>query len=88
MLLIYFDYENVKARGAGRSAKGARGRPEGAGVVVGHHAHRAQRLDPLDHLRKATGDSHASDQQGVRDAHRRETARVLLRRDQMAYKNE
>ena len=41
-------------RSAGRSEKSSRGRrPEGASVVVGHHAQRAPRLDPLDHLRQA-----------------------------------
>src|SRR5207249_6635078 len=37
----------------------ARGRPESAGVVVGHHSHRAQRLDPLDRLCQAARDSRA-----------------------------
>ena len=32
---------------------------EGTGFVVGHHAHRAQRLDPVDHLRQATGNPRA-----------------------------
>jgi len=40
------------ARGAVRFEKSSRSLgPEGAGVVVGHHTHCAQRLDPLDHLR-------------------------------------
>src|SRR6202008_3800501 len=40
------------ARGAVRFEKSSRGRgPEGAGVVVGHITHCAQRLDPLDYLR-------------------------------------
>src|SRR6266567_8806810 len=66
-------------QGAGRSAEGSRGRPESAGVVVGHHAHRAQRLDPLDRLRKAARDSRASGRQCLRDAHCWEATRLLLR---------
>ncbi len=59
--------------------KGARGRrPKGAGVVVGHHAQRAQRLDPLDHLRQAGGDARAANQKCVLDARSRETTRLLL----------
>ena len=54
-------------------------RPEGAGVVVGHHAHRAQRLDPLDHLRQAARDARAPDQKCLLDARCRETTRLLLR---------
>ena len=41
-------------RGADRSAQGSRGRPEGARVMVGHHAQRAPGLDPLDHLRQTS----------------------------------
>ena len=66
-------------QGAGRSAEGSRGRPESAGVVVGHHVHRAQRLDPLDHLRQAARDSRASGRQCLRDARCREATRLLLR---------
>jgi Domain of unknown function (DUF1905) len=55
------------------------GRAEGAGVVVGHYAHRAQRLDTLDHLRQAARDSRASDRQCLCDARCREAARLLLR---------
>lgn len=66
-------------QGAGRSAEGSRGRAEGAGVVVGHYAHRAQRLDTLDHLRQAARDSRASDRQRLCDARCREAARLLLR---------
>ena len=62
-----------------RSAESSRGRPEGAGVVVGHHAHRAQRLDPLDRLRQAARDSRAPDRQCLRDARCREATRLLLR---------
>src|SRR5205823_2192893 len=61
------------------SAEGSRGRPESASVVVGHHAHRAQRLDPLDRLRQAARDSHASGRQCLRDARCREATRLLLR---------
>jgi hypothetical protein len=66
-------------RGAGRSEKSSRDRPEGAGVVVGHHAHRAQRLDPMDHLRQAARDARAPDQKCLLDARGRETTRLLLR---------
>jgi hypothetical protein len=66
--------------GAGRFAQGSRERRPGrAGVVVGHHAHRAQRLDPLDHLRQARRDAHAPDQKCLLDARRREAPRLLLR---------
>ena len=53
--------------------------PKSAGVVVGHHAHRAQRLDPLDCLRQAARDSRASGRQCLRDARCREATRLLLR---------
>ena len=33
--------------------------PKARGVVVGHHAHRAPRLDPLDHLRQAATETRA-----------------------------
>src|SRR6266550_3469019 len=69
----------TETQGAGRSAEGSRGRPESAGVVVGHHAHRAQRLDPLDRLRQAARDSRASGRQCLRDARCREATRLLLR---------
>src|SRR5947207_730047 len=65
--------------GAGRSAEGSRGRPESAGVVVGHRAHCAQRLDPLDRLRQAARDSRAAGRQCLRDARCREATRLLLR---------
>ena len=52
-----------------RPAKSSRyGRPEGEKIVVGHHARRAQRLDPLDHLRQASRDPHAPDQKCLLDA--------------------
>jgi len=60
-----------------RSSRGRR--PEGASVVVGHHSHRAQRLDPVDHLRQAARDLHASDQKCLLDARRREATPLLLR---------
>ena len=72
-------WERNRNQGAGRSAEGSRGRPESAGVVVGHHVHRAQRLDPLDHLRQAARDSRASGRQCLRDARCREAKRLLLR---------
>ena len=40
---------------------------------------RAQRLDPLDHLRQAGRDARASDQKCLLDARRREATRLLLR---------
>ena len=72
--------EDTGTRGAGRSAEGSRGRrAEGAGVVVGHHAQCAPRLDPLDHLRQASRDARAPDQKCLLDARCRETTRLLLR---------
>ena len=60
--------------GAGRSEKSSRGRrPEGAGVMVGHHAQRAPGLDPLDHLRQAARDARAPDQKCLLDARGRES---------------
>src|SRR5437868_4939254 len=50
-----------------------------AGVGVGHHAHRAQRLDPLDHLSQKTRDARAPDQECLFDARCREATRLLLR---------
>jgi hypothetical protein len=66
-------------KGAGRSAEGSCGGPEGADVMVGHHAHGAQRLGPLDRLRQAARDSRASDRECMRDARCREAPRLLLR---------
>ena len=67
-------------RSAGRSEKSSRGRrAEGASVVVGHHAQRAPRLDPLDHLRQAARDARAPDQKCLLDARGREATRLLLR---------
>ena len=54
-------------------------RPEGESIVVGHHAHRAPRLDPLDHLRQAGRDARAPDQKCLLDARCREATRLLLR---------
>ncbi len=71
--------EELETQGTGRSAEGSRGRSEGARAVVRHHAHRAQRLDPLDHVRQAARDSRASDRQCLRDARGREATRLLLR---------
>jgi hypothetical protein len=65
--------------GTGRSEKSSRGRPAGAGVMVGHHARRAQRLDPLDHLRQAARDTRAPYQKCLLDARCREATRLLLR---------
>ena len=56
-----------------------RRRPESAGGMVGHHAQRAPRLDPLDHLRQAGRDARASDQERLLDARCREATRLLLR---------
>ena len=53
--------------------------PESAGVMVGHYAHCAQRLDPLDHLRQAGRDARTPDQQRLLDARRREAPPLLLR---------
>ena len=58
--------------------KASRSRPKGAGHMVGHHYPRAKRLDPLDHLRQAAGDTHASDPQCLRDARSREAACLLF----------
>ena len=55
------------------------GGPEGARAVVGHHAHRAPGLEPLDHLGQAARDAHASDQECLLDARGREETRLLLR---------
>ena len=38
----------------------------------------SQRLDPLDHVRQAVGDSRASDPQCLRDARCRKATRVLF----------
>jgi hypothetical protein len=67
------------ARGADRSEKSSRRHPEGAGIMVGHHAHRAPRLDPVDHLRQASGDAGPPDQKRLLDARGREATRLLLR---------
>ena len=53
--------------------------PESAGVVVGHHAQCAPRLDPLDRLRQAGRDARASDRKCLLDARGREATRLLLR---------
>jgi hypothetical protein len=45
----------------------------------GHHAHRARRLDPMDHLSQTTRDSHPPDQECLLDARGREATRLLLR---------
>jgi hypothetical protein len=50
-----------------------------ARVVVGHHSHRASRLDPLDHLRQASRDARAPDQKCLLKASGREATRLLLR---------
>jgi hypothetical protein len=63
---------------AGRSAQSSRC-PEGEKIVVGHHAYRAQRLDPMDHLSQTTRDSHPPDQECLLDARGREATRLLLR---------
>ena len=66
--------------GAGRSEKSSRGRrTEGEKIVVGHHAHRAPGLDPLDHFRQAGRDTRAPDQKCLLDARRREAPPLLLR---------
>ena len=68
------------ARSAGGSEESSRDRrPEGASVVVGHHAHRAPGLDPLDHLRQASRDARAPDQKCLLDARGREATPLLLR---------
>ena len=65
---------------AGRSAESSRGcRPEDARVMVGHHAQRTPRLDPLDHLRQTRRDARASDQECVLHARCRQATRLLLR---------
>src|SRR5947208_892881 len=66
-------------RGAARPEESSRGRPESAHVMVGHHAQRAPRLDPLDHLRQAGRNAHAPDQECLLDARGREATRLLLR---------
>jgi hypothetical protein len=67
-------------RSASRLAKGPRGRRrESAGFMVGHYAHRAPRLDPLDYLRQAGRDARTPDQQRLLDARRREAPPLLLR---------
>ena len=72
--------EEPEPDGAGRSEKSSRGcRPEGEKIVVGHHAQRAPRLDPLDHLRQAGRDARAPDQKCLLDARGREATRLLLR---------
>jgi hypothetical protein len=45
----------------------------------GHHTHRAQRLDPLDHLRQAARDARALDQKCLLDARGQEATRLLPR---------
>ena len=68
------------ARGAVRFEKSSHGRgPEGTGVVVGHHTHCPQRLDPLDHLRQAARKARAPGQKCLLDASCREATRLLLR---------
>ena len=72
--------EDPEPDGAGRSEKSSRGRrPEGEKIVVGYHAQRAPRLDPLDHLRQAGRDARAPDQKCLLDARGREATRLLLR---------
>ena len=62
------------------TSKSSRGRrPEGARVMVGHHAQRAPGLDSLDHLRQTRRDARASDQECVLHARRRKATRSLLR---------
>ena len=53
--------------------------PEGEKIVVGHHAQRAPRLDPLDHVGQAARDARAPDQKCLLDARRWEATRLLLR---------
>lgn len=65
---------------AGRSAESPRSRAENCGGGgVGHHADRAARLDSLDHLRQASRDSRAPDQDCLRHAGQRQATPLLLR---------
>jgi len=68
------------ARSAVRFERSSCGRgPEGASVVVGHHVHCAQRLDPLDHLRQAARNARTPDQKCLLDASCRQATHLLLR---------
>ena len=75
-------------QGAGRSAEGSRGRPpEGAGGMVGHHARRAQRLDPVDRLRQAGRDALEADRQCLRYARQRQARPCCFDRSGMYAKS-
>jgi hypothetical protein len=59
--------------------RNARGRLEGAELVVGHYTYGTTRLDSLDHLGQAGRNASAPDQQCLLHARSREAAALLLR---------